>query len=63
MKRVLRAATFVLISILAAPLAAEEVQSFWDLKPEQLRVLVAAPQVMVTRTGSGVEEGHHRCRG
>jgi len=58
---VLRAATFVLIGWLAAPLArAAEVQSFWDLKPEQLRVLVAAPQVMVTRTASGLD-AYCRC--
>jgi penicillin-binding protein 1A len=51
MKRVLGAVTFVMIGLLAAPLAvAAEMQSFWDLKPQQLRVLVAAPQVMVTRT-------------
>src|SRR5215207_2933867 len=60
MKRVLSAATFVLIG-LAAPLAvAAEEQSFWDLKPQQLRVLVAAPQVMVTRTGSGLD-AYCRC--
>jgi penicillin-binding protein 1A len=32
---------------------AAEVHSFWDLKPEHLRLLVASPQVMVTRTASG----------
>ena len=42
---------FVLIGLVTAPLAvAAEMHSFWDLKPQQLRVLVAAPQVMVTRT-------------
>src|SRR5215204_1720749 len=60
MKRVLSAATFVLIG-LAAPLAvAAEEQSFWDLKPQQLRVLGAAPQVMVTRTASGLD-AYCRC--
>src|SRR5215208_2962053 len=54
MKRVLRTATLVMIGLLAAPLAvAAESRAFWDLKPDQLRVLVAAPQVMVTRTASG----------
>ena len=54
MKRVLRTATLVMIGLLAAPLAvAAEVQSFWDLKREHLRILVASPQVMVTRTTSG----------
>src|SRR5438094_21623 len=61
MKRVLRAATFVVMGLLAASLArAAEVRSFWELKPEQLRVLVAAPQVMVTRTASGLD-AYCRC--
>ena len=61
MKRVLRTATLVMIGLLAAPLAvAAEVQSFWDLKPQQLRVLVAATQVMVTRTASGLD-AYCRC--
>ncbi|ACL55248.1 transglycosylase domain-containing protein [Methylobacterium nodulans] len=34
--------------------------SFWDLKPGQLRILVASPQVMVTRTASGWE-AYCRC--
>ena len=42
MKRVLRTATLVMIGLLAAPLAvAAEMKSFWNLKPQQLRVLVA----------------------
>ena len=50
MKRVLAIATFVLIGLVTAPLAvAAEMHSFWDLKPQQLRVLVAAPQVMVSQ--------------
>ena len=61
MKRVLRTATLVMIGLLAAPLSvAAEMQSFWDLKPQQLRVLVAAPQVMVTRTASGLD-AYCRC--
>src|SRR5215208_4347138 len=61
MKRVLRTATLVMIGLLAAPLAvAAEVQSFWDLKREHLRILVASPQVMVTRTGSGLD-AYCRC--
>jgi penicillin-binding protein 1A len=30
-----------------------ETPAFWDLKPDELRVLVASPQVMATRTASG----------
>jgi penicillin-binding protein 1A len=33
--------------------SAAELASVWDLKREHLRILVAAPQVMVTRTASG----------
>src|SRR5215212_2422343 len=61
MKRVLRTATLVMIGFVTAPLAvAAEMQSFWDLKPQQLRVLVAAPQVMVTRTASELD-AYCRC--
>src|SRR5215216_2915916 len=54
MKRVLGVAA-VFLSWVAAPShgGAAEVTSFWDLKREHLRILVAAPQVMVTRTASG----------
>src|SRR5215211_711978 len=54
MKRVLGIAA-VFLSWVAAPShgGAAEVTSFWDLKREHLRILVAAPQVMVTRTSSG----------
>src|SRR5215207_2914892 len=80
MKRVLGIAA-VFLSWVAAPShgGAAEVTSFWDLKREHLRILVAAPQVMVTRTSSGwdaycrcpqasrdtggYEEGDHRRRG
>jgi penicillin-binding protein 1A len=54
MKRALGAVGLAL-TVAASPahaFAAESV-SFWDLKPEHLRTLVAAPQVMVTRTASG----------
>ena len=61
MKRVLRTATLVMIGLLAAPLAvAAEMQSFWDLKREHPRILVASPQVMVTRTASGLD-AYCRC--
>src|SRR5215203_2707182 len=61
MERVLGAATFVLIGLVTAPLAvAAELQSFWDLKREHLRILVASPQVMVTRTASGLD-AYCRC--
>ena len=53
MKRVLGAAALGLGTISAAPAGAVESPAFWDLKPEQLRALVASPQVMVTRTASG----------
>jgi penicillin-binding protein 1A len=35
----------------AAPVG--EGRAFWDLKPDELRLLVASPQVMATRTASG----------
>src|SRR5215207_6211696 len=69
MKRVLGAATFGLIGLVTAPLAvAAEVQSFWDLKPQQLRVLVAALRSMVTRTASELDaycrcQAHCSCEG
>ncbi len=45
----------VAFAAVAAPTLtrADDLPNFWDLKPEQLRVLVASPQVMVTRTSSG----------
>ncbi|WP_018260021.1 transglycosylase domain-containing protein [Methylobacterium sp. WSM2598] len=47
---------------LAGPARAEtpETPSFWDLKPAELRALVAAPQVMVTRTATGFD-AYCRC--
>ena len=53
MKRALGAALVLATvtgSVHATPV---ESRAFWDLKPDQLRVLVASPQVMVTRTASG----------
>src|SRR5918993_721969 len=54
MKRALGAIGLAL-TMAASPARAfaAESLSFWDLKPEHLRTLVAAPQVMVTRTASG----------
>src|SRR3954463_8174921 len=53
MKRALGAA--LLLATITGPAHAISVESraFWDLKPDQLRALVASPQVMVTRTASG----------
>src|SRR5215218_4001803 len=53
MKRALGAA--LILATITGPAHANPVEtpSFWDLKPDQLRVLVASPQVMVTRTASG----------
>ncbi len=60
MKRFFGAATLA-AAIVASPHArADENPSFWDLKPQELRTLVAAPQVMVTRTASGVD-AYCRC--
>jgi penicillin-binding protein 1A len=53
MKCALTAALLLATNLAASPLRAAESRSFWDLPPEQLRTLVAAPQVMVTRTASG----------
>ena len=60
LKRVLPPAGFALAMLNAASAYTAESQTFWDLKPEQLRTLVAAPQVMVTRTASGVD-AYCRC--
>ena len=52
----------VLLGWMASPSygSAAELTSVWDLKREHLRILVAAPQVMVTRTASGWE-AYCRC--
>ncbi len=43
-----------------APAKAAETIRFWDLKPDQLRVLIASPQVMVKRTEDGFD-AYCRC--
>src|SRR4028119_104128 len=43
---------FAVISQVATVQAADPVY-FWDLQPKSLRLLVASPQVMVTRTATG----------
>src|SRR4051795_6495804 len=53
MKYALSAALLLATSLAACPVRAAESLSFWDLTPAQLRLLVASPQVMVTRTASG----------
>ena len=53
MKYALTAALLLATNLAACPVRAAESRSFWDLQPEQLRTLVASPQVMVTRTASG----------
>jgi penicillin-binding protein 1A len=44
-----------LVGMLAASThtGAAELESFWSLKPQHLRLLVASPQIMVSRTASG----------
>ena len=58
MKRVVGVGA-VLVSMMGAA-GAGEAPSFWDLTPEHLRTLVAAPQVMVTRTPAGFD-AYCRC--
>src|SRR4051812_11398176 len=53
MKRALGAALVLATVTGSAHADPVESRAFWDLKPDQLRVLVASPQVMVTRTASG----------
>jgi penicillin-binding protein 1A len=52
-KHVLVAASFLAIAGATSSAQAAETSAFWDLKPDQLKTLVASPQVMVTRTASG----------
>jgi penicillin-binding protein 1A len=52
-KHVFVAALFLAMAGATSAARAAETPAFWDLKPEQLKTLVAAPQVMVTRTASG----------
>ncbi len=58
MKRILAAALLILTT--ALPSAASATTDFWDLPPDELRLLVAAPQVMVTRTPQGYD-AYCRC--
>lgn len=58
MPRILAAALLTLTA--ALPAAASEPTQFWDLPPSELRVLVASPQVMVTRTAKGYD-AYCRC--
>src|SRR3954462_2952435 len=60
MKYALSAALLLATSLAACPVRAAETRSFWELPPEQLRALVASPQVMVTRTASGFD-AYCRC--
>ena len=59
-KHAVAAAVSIVLGIAALPAPAAELGFVWDLKPDQLRTLVAAPQVMVTRTKSGWDS-HCRC--
>src|SRR3954451_14381973 len=53
MKRALGAALVLTTVTGSAHADPVESRAFWNLNPDQLRVLVASPQVMVTRTASG----------
>src|SRR5918993_4402457 len=46
-------AAFLLVLLGRPPQAAAEAQRFWDFSPRELRLLIASPRVMVTRTASG----------
>ena len=52
-KHALAGAVSLVLSAWASSARAVEPTAFWDLKPAQLRTLVVASQVMVTRTKSG----------
>jgi penicillin-binding protein 1A len=53
MNRLLGVVAVLLVTAASPHTSAAETQSFWNLKPEHLRLLVASPQIMVTRTASG----------
>ncbi|WP_201865191.1 transglycosylase domain-containing protein [Microvirga soli] len=55
MTRALALATALLLASLSFPPTAQAADPvhFWDLQPRSLRLLVASPQVMVTRTETG----------
>ena len=50
----------VAVPLSLVPANAAETIRFWDLKPDHLRVLIASPQVMVTRTEDGFD-AYCRC--
>ena len=61
-----RSLAYVLLVLLVAFLGpadvrADEPVSFWQLPAQTLRLLVASPQIMVTRTASGWESADCRC--
>ncbi|HEY8563984.1 MAG TPA: transglycosylase domain-containing protein [Beijerinckiaceae bacterium] len=58
MPRILAAALLTLTATF--PASASEPLLFWDLPPNELRLLVASPQVMVTRTAKGYD-AYCRC--
>ena len=60
MKRLLGTAAVLAAIALPSLAHAQEGRSIWDLSPKELRLLVAAPQVMVTRTATGWES-YCRC--
>jgi penicillin-binding protein 1A len=54
MTRALALATALLLASLShTPVQAADPIYFWDLQPQSLRLLVASPQLMVTRTQTG----------
>src|SRR4029450_8747956 len=54
-------AAFVAVALFGVASAkAADAPKFWDLDPDEVRRLVAAPQVMVTRTETGLE-AYCRC--
>jgi penicillin-binding protein 1A len=62
MTRVLAFGTALLFAVIsqAVTVQAADPVYFWDLQPKSLRLLVASPQVMVTRTATGWES-YCRC--
>ncbi|HEV2557668.1 MAG TPA: transglycosylase domain-containing protein [Microvirga sp.] len=60
MIRAIGSAVASVLTLLSSASLAAEPAHFWDLPAEQLRRLVASPQVMVTRTETGIE-AYCRC--
>ncbi len=60
MRAVIFALAMLAPGLVSAPSRADELGSFWSLKPEHLRVLLASSQVMATRTKAGWE-AYCRC--